>query len=130
MEPENPIYLKLDYNESINSKRDILSLEVSLLKLIKLRKTYHLFKEEEFQIKLKICAELKELEKNVNKVSSSLPKLKLSEKIKSKNKEIKEKMEKEASETNSELQELEKPDDLEVQLSEINEKLKEIENMN
>lgn len=129
MEPENPIYLKLDYNESISSKKDILSLEVSLLRLIKLRKTYHLLEEEEFQIKLNICAELKELEKNVNKVASSLPKLKLSEKIKSKNKEIKEKMEKEASEANSEVQEPEKPDDLEIQLSEINEKLKEIENM-
>jgi len=73
MTKETPVYVKLEYDESIESKKDILSMEVSLLNLIKSLNRYHSIKEDEFRIKSQICKAVKKLNSDMKKTQMSFP---------------------------------------------------------
>jgi len=76
MSNDNPIYIKLEYNEALQSKKDILSSEIDLLDIIKIIKKYHLFKSQELKIKLNLYKKLKEFRINLGKIQQTLPKIK------------------------------------------------------
>jgi hypothetical protein len=118
MVQENPVYCKIEYSESISSKKELLSAQVSLLNLVKTTKRYALLRNEEFKIKSQIYKNLKETESLLNKTRSLFPFIKVPKKIKREN-----------------LQRIEKSpsferidDNLEIQLEEIRKKLKDLEN--
>ncbi len=85
MEEKNPIYLKLEYDESIESKKDLLSSQMLLLNLIKSIKAYHSIRLEELKIKTQIYKAVKELNLTIKKTKSSFPFLKIPEKAKREN---------------------------------------------
>jgi len=73
MAKENPVYFKLGYDESVESKKDILSTEVSLLNLIKSIKKYESIRIEEFKIKSQISKAVKKLNLDMRQTQSSFP---------------------------------------------------------
>jgi hypothetical protein len=116
MKEENQVYVQLGYDESLESKKEILSSEISLLNLMKIIKRFNILKLEELKIKSKIRREIKLLGIKTREVQSSFPFLKISPKIKHSSlneerpQEIKEKFD----------------ENIESQLREIQEKLREI----
>jgi hypothetical protein len=79
MEPKNPVYVKMGYDESLESKKEILSTEVSLLNLIKSVKAYHYVRLEELKIKSEIYKAIKELNLTMRKTKATFPFLKIPE---------------------------------------------------
>ncbi len=79
---ENPVYLKLEYNEAIESKTDLLHSEISFLNLMKIMKRYNALKMEELRIKSEIYKAIRELDASVKKTKSSFPFLKIPERAK------------------------------------------------
>jgi hypothetical protein len=80
MANENPVYLKLEYWESLEGKKDILNSEMSLLNLLKIIKKYSAIRTEELEIKSRVYRRMKELVLAMKKVKSSFPFVKVPEK--------------------------------------------------
>jgi len=76
---ENPVYLKLGYDESIKSKKDLLFSELSLLTILKIIKRYNLLRTEELRIKSEVYKTMKELDISMKKTKSVFPFLKIPE---------------------------------------------------
>jgi hypothetical protein len=110
MEQKNPVYVRMDYNESLESKKNLLNTEVSLLNLIKSLKAYHSIRLEEMKIKAGIYKAIRELNLTMKKTKSSFPFFKIPE-VKSRKeipieKEIKFTKEKTDNSLESELKEI------------------------
>lgn len=118
---ENLIHIKLEYEEALQSKKDILSSEMGLLKIAKIIKRYHFLRTKELKNKLKLHKKIKETKSNIRKLQIILPKLKIPEILRKDDQEIGE-IENKKDETK------EKQDDesLELQLQEIRDKLKSL----
>jgi hypothetical protein len=82
MVDENPVYFKLEYDESLESKKDILYSEMFLLNLLKIIKKYNAVRFEELKVKSQAYKGIKELNLTVKKMKSSFPFLKIPEKEK------------------------------------------------
>lgn len=119
MKNENLIHVKLEYEEGIQSKKDVLSSERDLIRLIKVIRRYHLLRKEELDNKIRIYKKIKDLKLNLTKLVQILPKIKIPDILK------KEEGKKEL------ISSIKKKDsydiDLETQLKEIQEKLKKLE---
>jgi len=115
------INVKLEYNEALQSKKDILNSELGLLQIAKAIKKYQILRSDELKVKLRLHRKLKELKTNIGKLQQVLPKIKIPD-ILSEAREspeehiIKSKLEKRAHDSS-----------LESQLQEIQARLKEIE---
>ena len=110
MEQKNPVYVRMDYNESLDSKKDVLNAEVSLLNLIRSLKNYHSVRLEEMKIKAGIYKAIRELNLTMKKTKSAFPFFKIPE-VKSRKeipvqKEIKLTREKTDNSLESELREI------------------------
>jgi hypothetical protein len=116
MVSENPVYLKIEHKESYNSKKSILSAEISLLNVAKIIRRYQLLREEEFILRTKIYKLIREANTAIKETRSTFPYVKIPERKKIEEIKLKEKRESE-----------EEDKDLEQQLKEIQEKLKELE---
>lgn len=118
MENENPVYVKLSYEESLVSKRNILSLEMSLLNMMKTIKRYNSLRTKEIEIRSNIYNVIKEIDSSMKKTKKSFPSVKSP--IKSKKQEPSTKADgAKPVEENSN-------DDIESQLRKIQEKLRAI----
>jgi hypothetical protein len=113
MEKQNPVYIRLEYANTLKCQKDLLSSEVFFLNLITLRKKLSLLKMQEVIIKTKISRELKKMKNSAQKMGDSFPKISIPKRKHMETEQI--------SETFSE----KKTDDsLDMQLREIQEKLK------
>jgi len=81
IKPENPVYLRLRYPEAIESKKDLLFMESSLLTVLKIIKRYNLWRTEELRIKSELYKALKELNATVKKTKSVFPFLEIPESV-------------------------------------------------
>lgn len=108
MKQASSVYVQLGYEESVNSKKEILQLEMSLLNLIKTITRYHKLRLEEGKIKSKLKKTIKELKTETNNVQSSFPFMDIPQKTETVH------FPKKKEENN---------DNLELQLKEIQEKL-------
>ena len=84
-------YIKIDYNEALNAKRDLLLAEINSIELIKKIKGYRFLKKEESNVKNKLRKEISSIKSSLNLLESNLPteikEIKDKMHIKSKNKE-------------------------------------------
>ena len=117
MAKENLYYFGLGYYESVESKKDLLSSEMSLLNLIKAMRRYYALRTTELIIKSRMQKSMKELDLKINKIRAFFPLLKTPEK---KKEEI-------AGKENIFTTKERFDADLEAQVREIQEKLKAIE---
>ena len=81
IKPENPVYLRLRYDEAVNSKKDLLFMESSLLTILKIMKRYNLWRTEESRIKLEFYKMIKDLNASVKKTKSVFPFLEIPESV-------------------------------------------------
>lgn len=75
----NPIHIKLEYLEALNSKKDILYSEQDLLKIVRIMKRYSALRSAELKLKLQLQKELKETIKYFSSLEATLPKIELPE---------------------------------------------------
>lgn len=113
MVTENPVYIKLEYQESIQSKKDVLSTEMSLLNIVKSIKNYKELREEEFILRAQMYKLIKEANAAIRKTKTTFPFINLPEKREIAKIEV---VKKKRTEKKEDL-------DLEFQLREIQEKL-------
>ena len=76
---EELIHIKFEYNELLQSKKDILFLEILLLKTTKILKRYHASRLEELEKKAELYKKIKELNKSIAAMQKVLPKLQVPE---------------------------------------------------
>ena len=77
MTDEKLIHVRLEYEDAIQSKKDILSSEMDLLKIIQTMKKYHELRSEEFKLKIKLYRQIKILLTEIRRLQTNLPKLKM-----------------------------------------------------
>jgi len=73
------IHIKLEYNEALMLRRDVLLLEKDLLESMKSIKNYESLRMEEFTIKAKMKKDIEALEKAMDSLESDLPRQELEE---------------------------------------------------
>lgn len=77
MKDENLIYVRLSAGELIQSKRDILQTEVSLLKILKTIKRYKELRAKEMETKLEILKRIRSIKREIVYIETVFPKLKI-----------------------------------------------------
>jgi len=82
MSNQNLIHIKFEYWEAVQSKKDLLSSEMNLLKVGRTIKKYHSFRNKELKSKIKLHKKVKEIKSNLNKLHTLLPKIKIPEILK------------------------------------------------
>lgn len=115
---ENLIHIKLGYGEALQTKRDLLSSQIILLRIAKTIRGYDFYRSNEVELKSILYKEIKELKMNLGKLQKTLPKLEIPNIIK---KEGQEKTEHKVKKT--------KPIErnIEEQLQEIQRRLNELQ---
>lgn len=127
MKEESIFHIKVDYEEAVESKRDLLSSERDFLNVLRIIKRYEALRKEELTNKIRIQNKIKELKGNLTRINEVLPKIKVPDLLKRKNVPEKERKEEEKLEKiQVKLKEATDEDDLELQLKEIQEKLKKL----
>ncbi len=119
---ENLIYIKLGYQEALQSKKDVLLSEMEILKISKIIKKYHFLRLKELKLKLKLSKRIKETNMNIKRLQANLPKIKLPE-ILRKDSEEEDNLEEEIEKT----KEMQYDENLELQLKQIQEKLNSLQ---
>ena len=77
MKNENLIHVKFEYEEALQSKKEVLSSEMTLLKIVKIIKEYRSLRLEELKLKLKLHRRMKETITNMRKLQTILPTLEI-----------------------------------------------------
>jgi len=117
MTGQSVVHVKLDYEESVQAKKDLLSSERDFIRILKTVKKYELLRKGELTTKLKIQNKIKNLKINLGRLNTIFPKIKLPD-ILRRNEIIEEKSLK--------IKEEGKDKDLESQLVEIQERLRRL----
>lgn len=113
MSNENLIHIKLEYDESLVVKSDILYLETNLLKILKSLKRYHEIRMEELMLKISLSRKIKLAENSIRNLKLLIPRPTIPKILREEENLIEFKEKENVDES-----------DLEQQLREISEKLK------
>lgn len=71
------IHIKLEQNEAIESRRNILASQIILLKILKKVNEYKTLRAREFELKLKLYKKIREVKTDLENLKKALPKLKI-----------------------------------------------------
>ena len=118
---QTPIYVKIEYEEALNSKRSLLSLQRNLLKSLKFMNQYFFLRFNELKTKTKLHSKIKDTLTEIKKVEKNLPNAKIPEILKKEDEEeyqFGKKLQKNKEKYNK---------DIESQLAEIQEKLRNLQ---
>jgi hypothetical protein len=118
------IHVRVEYEEGVQAKKELLSCEMEFLRILKILKKYHLLRKEELTNKLKLQNKMKDLKTNLGKLTEILPKVKVPENLRKKA-VVEEGAVKEESK-GKKAKEEKKEDDLETQLREIQDRLRNL----
>ncbi len=77
MPAENLIHIKLEREEALESKRDVLASEIVLLKILKRVNSYRVYRTKEFELKMTLYKKVKELKAGIGNLQRTLPQLKV-----------------------------------------------------
>lgn len=124
MKEETIFHIKVDYEEAIQAKKEILSSERDFINILKIMRRYHLLRQKELDNKLKINNKIRDLKVNLRRIDEFLPKIKIPEILKKKGITEKEEI-KEEKQVKKEIKipQTKNEDELEKQLREIQERL-------
>lgn len=121
---ESLIHIRLDYDESLETRKEILNTQKDLINLLRTVKRYHIIRNTELQLKLMLQKKIKELKLNTTKLEQILPKIRIPSILKREEKED------DTIKRESPVKKMKKEDydkNIEEQLKEIQEKLKRLE---
>lgn len=122
MPSENLIHIKLEREEALEAKRDILASQIVLLKILKRINNYRVHRARESELRLTLNKKIKELKAGIGNLQRTLPQLKVP-KVLNKGANIEEKR---AAKTSVGIQDL----SIEGQLQEIQRKLDDLQRKN
>jgi hypothetical protein len=122
MKSENILHVKLEYDEGIQSEKDVLLSEKGILGILKTIKRYGLLRTEDLNNRLRIQKKMKDIELNITKLQQTFPVLKIPDILKDEEEYKKERMEKKRGKKKDD-----DDIDLENQLKEIQERLRKLE---
>ena len=71
-----PVHVKLEFFEAINSKRALLSCQMNILNSIDKMRNYKKLRKQELVQKVKLKAKLRQLKIEINSIHKTLPKIK------------------------------------------------------
>ena len=74
---ENLIHVKFEYSEAVNAKKQMLSVEMQLLKIARIIGNYKKIRSKGLRTKLKTYRRIIELQKDLKKMQQTLPKIKV-----------------------------------------------------
>ena len=124
---ENLIHVKFDYDEALNSRRDILYSERSLMVMAGIIKKYLSLKTQELNVKLRLHRKLRETATCIKKLQKLIPDVEIPEILR---KGEYEKSEDKKEKLGVRIKKEKRPvydDSIESQLQEIQEKLKNLQ---
>lgn len=143
------IHIKLDADEAIQSRKDVLNTQVDLIKIAQGVKNYRALRLRELQLKIELYKKLKETQADINSIKKVLPEIQIPKILKKHEEEMhkeivikelkpieeikEEKPKKTKGKTKKEKKTEEKPkkdpelDSLEAQLRKIQDKLNNLE---
>ena len=81
MTDDKLIHIRFEYPEAVQSKKDILSLEMEMLKTAGIIKRFGFLRAEELKAKVKIYTKIKELLAEMKRLEKSLPNVKVPKKF-------------------------------------------------
>jgi len=110
------IHVKFDYGEALQSKRDILYIEKSLLTINSKMEKYLLLRVEELKTRLNLHKKSKELTASIRKIQRNIPQVKFLKKSEEKEEDKEPKIEKKKYDNS-----------IETQLQEIQKKLNDLQ---
>ncbi len=76
---ENSIHIRLQYVEALRAKKDILSFQMGLLRIMKNIQAYKTSRSAELNAKAELSKKIKELKTGIGKMQRTLPKPKIPE---------------------------------------------------
>jgi hypothetical protein len=115
MSEKNLMHVKLEFEEARDNKKEVLALEIAVLKLLTIIRKYHELRLQELTNKKNINIKLKSLSSNITKIKRVIP-----------NVQVPKKYQKRTTEDHSE--ELESPITLKRKKSDVEEQLQDIQN--
>ena len=77
MNKNNLVHVKVGYEEALESKKDLLSLELNFVNVLKTIRKYKLIRLNELKIKNRLKRTTASALTNVRKIENALPKIKL-----------------------------------------------------
>jgi hypothetical protein len=127
MKEETIFHIKVDYEEAIESRKDLLSSERDFLRVLKTIRKYNLLRKEELTNKIKMQNKIRDLKANLTKINEIMPKIKIPDLLKKKIEPEKEDIEEEKpTRAHIKIKESIDHDDLESQLRDIQAKLSKL----
>ena len=75
MKNQNLIHVRLEEDEALDAKRDLLISEENLLEAIKSMKKYFMLRKEELRLKIRLQKNIKEFGSSVKKLENSFPEM-------------------------------------------------------
>ena len=82
MSNENLIHLKFEHEEAVESRKDLLASQVTLLKILKKIEEHRIYRTREFELKLDLYKKIRELKLGIGSLEKTLPKVKIPEILK------------------------------------------------
>lgn len=122
---QTPIHIQLGYNESLQSKRAILSSEANLLRVLQTIRRYKPLRLQELSTKIKFKKKLKDTNAEIAKLQLSVPKVKIPEILKKTHPDYEEEVEHKISRAKSSVRGRHETT-IEAQLQEIQDKLRSL----
>lgn len=123
MKNENLLHVGYEYQEALQSKKDLLDLEIHLLETAKSIKNYHTLRSEELKLRLRLYLRAKESLVKLRKLQKSLPEFEKQDKPEKK--EVPKKQNKVEQAIQKQI-EKSRESDIDLQLKEIREKLESL----
>ncbi|MCK5605766.1 hypothetical protein KAR91_27975 [Candidatus Pacearchaeota archaeon] len=77
MKTQNPIHIRLSNSEATNIKRDMLSSQMSSIRVAKTIKNFNELRQQELKIKTNLQKKVKEFKADIKKLEQLLPKANL-----------------------------------------------------
>ncbi|MBR9701919.1 hypothetical protein GOV13_03275 [Candidatus Pacearchaeota archaeon] len=79
---DSTIHIKLEYDEALQSKKDVLSSQMNLLRITKKIRRYNALRKEEMNLKLKLSKTITGTKTSLGKLQKALPVLTIPEILK------------------------------------------------
>jgi transglutaminase/protease-like cytokinesis protein 3 len=114
MKNQNLIHVKLEEDEALKAKRDLLTSEENLLEAVKSMRRYFSLRKEELKLKIRFSKSIKNISLSMKKIENNLPEMNKTPALK----KLKKREEKKTVQDKS----------LETELNEIRDRLRAINN--
>jgi hypothetical protein len=129
MKEESIFHIKVDYEDALQSRRDLLSSERDFLRILKIIRRYGILRKEELANKVRMQNKIRELKANLTRINHILPRIKIPDILKKKTIPVPKKeeiVEEKPIKAPVKVKEVTEEDDLEVQLRDIQERLQRL----